>query len=186
MTILHHTTLREALDHRGVVNLNSTERYLSAAGGAFLVVSGLRRGAAGKLLRLLVGAEMLRRGFTGYSYAYQAAGINNAPKTGQTSVPYELGVHVRLSLTIGRPRAEVFRFWRDFTNLSKVMRHVISVEWREKEVTRWTVEGPMDKRMHWDAEVVGEVENEWVAWRSLPGGQRRFGTLRGCAWRPRN
>jgi uncharacterized membrane protein len=118
---------------------------------------------------MLIGAEMLRRSLTGHCYAYQAVGISTAPRTGQTSVPYELGVHVRLAQTIGRPRHEVFRFWRDFSNLPRIMRHLLSVEDRGNGVSRWTVTGPLDKRFHWDAEVIGEVENERISWRSLPG-----------------
>jgi uncharacterized membrane protein len=51
------------------------------------------------------------------------------------------------------------------------MHHLISVEQRDGGVTRWTVEGPMGTRVHWEAEIVTEIENERIAWRSLPGSQ---------------
>jgi uncharacterized membrane protein len=152
-------------------NLHTVERCLSAAGGALLTMSGMRRGFSDGKYRILLGAEMLRRGLSGHSYAYQAFGVRTARRTGDTSVPYELGVHVRQALTIGKPRHEVFAFWRNFSNLPRVMRHLESVDERAGGVTRWTVEGPMGKQLQWDAEIVGEVENEKIAWRSLPGSQ---------------
>lgn len=170
MSTLHHTTMREAVSHPDVVNLHVLERSLSAAGGMLLTLSGVRRGFREGKFRMLLGAEMLRRGFTGHSFAYQALGIRTVPKSGNTSVPYELGVHVRTSLTIGKPRQEVFAFWRDFSNLPKAMRHLIAVEQRDG-TSHWTVEGPFGKRLQWDARIIDDVQDERIAWRSLPGSQ---------------
>jgi uncharacterized membrane protein len=170
MSTLHHTTAREAVDHPDVVNLHTLERYLSAAGGAYLTICGVRRGFRGGSLHMLIGAELMRRALSGHSYTYQAFGVRTAPQ-GAESVPYEQGVHVQLAFTIAKPRNEVYAFWRRFSNLPRVMRYLTSVDEREGGVTRWTMKGPMGMQVHWDAEIVTDVENEKIAWRSLPESQ---------------
>jgi len=35
--------------------------------------------------------------------------------------------------------------------------------------SRWTANGPMGQPIRWDAEITEERENEFIAWRSLPG-----------------
>ena len=35
--------------------------------------------------------------------------------------------------------------------------------------SRWVALGPMGKTITWDAEITDERENEYIAWRSLPG-----------------
>jgi uncharacterized membrane protein len=163
-----HTDRRAGHDHHDI-NLHSLERCLSGAAGVFLVASGAGRGFRGGTLRILLGAEMIRRGVTGRSFTYRALGVRTASRSRDTGVPRELGVRERVALTIGRPREEVFNFWRDFSNLPTVMHHLLSVEPRTNGITRWTVEGLLGKHVSWEAEVVSEVENERIAWRSLPG-----------------
>jgi len=157
---------------RHAVNITQTERIISAIGGGFLAAAGLqRRGTAGAAMAV-IGGDLLRRAITGHSNAYEAIGIRTAPK-GQgadtTSVPYELGIRVDRSITIDRPREEVYRFWRNLENLPKFMRHVQHVEQLDRDHSRWTVCAPAGRRVSWDAEIVNETANEMVAWRSLPG-----------------
>jgi len=170
MSTLHHTTALEAVDHPDVVNLHTLERCLSAAGGVYLTISGVRRGFSGGKLRMLIGSELLRRALSGHSYTYQAFGVQTAARASE-SVPYEQGVHVQLAFTIAKPRNEVYAFWRRFSNLPTVMRHLTAVDEREGGVTRWTMKGPMGVQVHWDAEIVSDIENEKISWRSLPESQ---------------
>ena len=158
------------------VNITQTERIISAIGGGFLAAAGLqRRGTAGAAMAV-IGGDLLRRAITGHSHAYEAIGIRTAPK-GQgaetTSVPYELGIRVDRSITIDKPREEVYRFWRNLENLPKFMRHVEHVEQLDRDRSRWTVCAPAGRRVSWDAVIHNESANEMVAWRSLPGCGRR-------------
>ena len=77
-----------------------------------------------------MGAELIRRGITGHSMLYEGLGMRTAGK-GQggetTSVPYETGTRVDRAVTVAKPRAEVYRFWRDLENLPHFMKHVESV-----------------------------------------------------------
>ncbi len=73
------------------------------------------------------------------------------------------------SMTIWKSPAEVYAFWRDFSNLSRFMRHVESVETMGDRRSHWTVKAPAGRTVEWDAEIVEDRPNELIAWRSVPG-----------------
>jgi len=153
-------------------NVHPVERIASVVGGGLLALSGIRNWSGKGGAMALAGAEMIRRGITGKCYIYQTLGVRTAsPGQGAdtTSVPYELGIHVRETITIYKPRPEVYRFWRAFTNLPRFMRHLKSVEHTGLNRTHWVAEGPAGIPVEWDAEIVNEVENEVIGWRSLEG-----------------
>lgn len=75
------------------------------------------------------------------------------------------------AVTINRPVAEVYRFWRDLENLPRFMRHVESVKSTGTNRWHWKVSGPAGTSVEWDAEIAGERPNELIAWRSLPGAE---------------
>jgi uncharacterized membrane protein len=71
---------------------------------------------------------------------------------------------------VNRSPEEVYRFWRDFTNLPRVMRHLESVQLRGERRSHWVARIPGGVRVEWDAELVDDQPGELIAWRSLPGG----------------
>ncbi len=156
------------------VNTTDAERVASAIGGGILTTVGLSKKSLEGLAMALVGAELLRRGITGHCFLYEAIGIRTAPK-GQgaetTSVPYELGVRVDRSIIIDRPRAEVYSFWRNLSNLSRFMDHVQSIEQGGGNRSHWIVKGPAGRTVEWDAVIHNEIEHEMIAWRTLPGAE---------------
>jgi uncharacterized membrane protein len=78
--------------------------------------------------------------------------------------------HVEASVTVNRPREEVYQFWHDFSNLPQFMIHVESVEQRGDGMLHWRAEEPlMHKKMEWDAQIVEDRPNELIAWRSTDG-----------------
>jgi uncharacterized membrane protein len=64
-----------------------------------------------------------------------------------------------------------YRMWRDLENLPRFMRHLESVEPSTNNQSRWTAVGPLGSRISWNAEIVDDVRNERISWRSLPGSQ---------------
>lgn len=76
------------------------------------------------------------------------------------------GIHVIEEVVIRRPPADVFRFWRDLTNLPTFMRHVQSVT-TDGRRSHWVVRGPLGAAVEWDAEINHEVENRVIAWQTL-------------------
>jgi uncharacterized membrane protein len=160
----------QVISHRKhAINLTPAERIVSAAAGGLLIGAGLRRARARGLAFSCLGGALLRRAITGHSYFYEIAGIHAIPyRARSASVPYELGIRVDRAATVMRPREEVYRFWRKLENLPRFMRHLISVTDLGRGRSRWIARGPGGRRIQWDAVIHNEVENELLAWRSLP------------------
>lgn len=163
----------QVITHRKhAVNITQAERIASAIGGGILAAVGVKRRSPGGIALALLGGDLLRRGITGHCYAYEALGLRTTDK-GQgaetTSVPYELGVRVDKSITIARPRQEVFSFWRDLNNLARFMKNVESVTQLDDGRSHWIVKGPAGRRIEWDAVVHHEEEGQMIAWRTLEG-----------------
>lgn len=77
------------------------------------------------------------------------------------------GKHRTWSVTVGRPVDEVYRFWHDFENLPRFMRHLESVQVLGDGRSHWKAKGPAGKTVEWDAEVTEDRPNELIAWRSV-------------------
>lgn len=158
---------------RPAVNVGQTERWASIAGGGALAVYGLSRGTWLGLALAGLGGGLLYRGLSGHCHLYDALDLSTADehRNPRVSVPAGQGVRVDESITIDRPAEELFRFWRDFTNLPRVMRHVKSVTNIHNQRSHWLVMGPAGIDVEWDAEIVMERPNELIAWRSLHGAE---------------
>jgi uncharacterized membrane protein len=70
-------------------------------------------------------------------------------------------------VTIQKPAEELFRFWRNFENLPQFMEHLESVTQNDRN-SHWVVNGPLGKRIEWDAVISEERPNEFIRWHSLP------------------
>jgi len=116
--------------HKHATNITGAERWLSGFCGGLALVTGLHRRSLKGFMLAAGGADLIRRGLTGHSYAYEWLGIRTARK-GQgeeaISVPYELGVRVDESITINWPRSEMYRFWRRLENIEQFMEPVKSL-----------------------------------------------------------
>jgi len=77
-------------------------------------------------------------------------------------------LQVRKSITINKSPEEIYRFWRNFENLPRFMSHLESVRIDERR-SHWMVKGPAGSRVEWDAELVEDLPNQLIRWRSLPG-----------------
>lgn len=75
------------------------------------------------------------------------------------------------TVTINRPRSELYAFWRDFSNLAAFMENVVSVTPTEQNRALWTIKGPMGSTVELESEIVEEREGELIAWRSVEGSQ---------------
>ncbi len=73
------------------------------------------------------------------------------------------------TVTINRPRAELYAYWRDFANLPSFMDNIVSVEVRDENLSHWVVKAPGGKTVEWDAVITEEFEGETIAWASVEG-----------------
>lgn len=152
-------------------NVSETERMASLIGGGALIAFGLIRRKWDGLALAAAGGSLMYRGITGHCNVYQALGVNTAKRSGRSvSVPYELGIRIDETVTINKPPAEVYKFWRNLENLPKFMANVESVREIDNRHSHWVVKGPGGS-VEWQAEIINEKESELIGWRSLSGSQ---------------
>jgi uncharacterized membrane protein len=154
---------------RREANICMTERWISAIAGGALIWLGVSRRSLNGALLTLGGATLVCRGITGRSTVYKTLGINSANKgkSAVASVGHGQGIKVEKSITIDHPRAELYRYWRNFENLPRFMNHLKSVQTLDDRRSHWVVKAPAGNTVEWDAEVYNEKEDELIAWRSL-------------------
>ena len=70
------------------------------------------------------------------------------------------------TVTINRPRQEIYDFWRDFSNLPHVMDNVVSVEKLDDRRSHWTVKAPGGGTVSWTSLVTDDRPGELIAWTS--------------------
>lgn len=157
------------------VNVGGQERFVSLASGALLALLGLgRRNKLGMLIAG-VGAGLIYRGATGHCSVYNALGVDTANDPERTREHLEEaaahGLHVAQSLLINKTPEELYKFWRNFENLPKIMTQLESVHVIDERRSHWVTKAPRitGGKVEWDAEIIEDVPNARIAWRSLPG-----------------
>jgi uncharacterized membrane protein len=77
------------------------------------------------------------------------------------------------TVTINRPREELFSFWHDFTNLPQFMHAIERVDRLDDRRSRWVVRAPAGQQVTIETELDHVVENESIGWRSTEQSQIR-------------
>ena len=148
-------------------SLADAENWLALGAGALLLLVGAsRRSTAGACLAVS-SAPLLYRGITG-----RWPDVLNGhaqPDSTKSALGGDRGVHVRESIRLEVPLADVYRFWRRLENLPQFMTHLDRVTEASDGTSHWVTSGPAGLAVEWDAEIINEVENKVLAWRSLPG-----------------
>jgi uncharacterized membrane protein len=159
-------------------NVARPERIGSVALGAALITYGIRRRDAGGIVAGLLGAAFVHRGATGHCRVYRALGVSTGSAdavldrrpgiTGRAAtVNARKAIKVERAVTIARPRAELFAFWRDFTNLPRFMEHLVSVTVHGASESHWVAKAPAGRTVEWDATIVNEVPDSIIAWKTV-------------------
>jgi uncharacterized membrane protein len=147
------------------VNVGNTERLLSVAGGALLAYLGTRGRSPSRIALALTGGALVVRGVSGYCPVNQAIGRDATP-------PKATGLQITRSVTINRPRPEVYSFWRQLENLPRFMKHLKEVRQLDPKRSHWEARLPGDVgTLDWEAEITAEEPNTRLAWQSLPGSE---------------
>jgi len=75
------------------------------------------------------------------------------------------------TVTIGKPRQELYQVWRDFSRFPEFMDNVRVVEKLDNERSRWTIEAPMGATVEVMTRIAEDVAGQTIAWVSEPGSQ---------------
>jgi len=96
--------------------------------------------------------------------------ISDAPPWTHRDKPKgEKGTLIGRSVTINRPRQEIYAAWRDFTRFPEYMDNVRSVEMIDQKTARWTIEAPAGNTVELVTETTHDVPGERIAWKSIEG-----------------
>ena len=163
--------IRATKHRRDNVNLSQSERVASLVGGGTLVAYGLGKRSWGGLGLATIGGLLAYRGATGHCDVYQALGANTGRgrRGHNVSVPYETGTRVDAAVVVNISRTDAYRFWRNLENLPKFMQMIQSVKEIDNKTSHWVAKAPIWASVEWTAEIIHEVENELLGWRSVDG-----------------
>lgn len=145
------------------LNFHNAERGASVIAGSLMLYTGVRNRTLPGWGLALAGAALLGHGMKGRRSS-RPAGNGSRP-----SVPYREGVRIDRTVTVNKPRYEVYAFWRNLENLPAFMRHIEKVRPISDTVSHWVARGAFDRLVEWDAQIITDNPGEMISWRSLPG-----------------
>jgi len=73
------------------------------------------------------------------------------------------------AVTINKPAAELYAYFRDFSKLPSFMENVVQVDVIDDTRSHWVVKAPAGRTVEWDAHITEEREGELIAWASEEG-----------------
>jgi uncharacterized membrane protein len=156
------------------VNVGVAERGVSVTlGTALIAFAAARRRPFSSLMLAAAGAWLAHRGITGRCAVYEQLDMGTAEDDEEERL--DAGSHddvsVEVAITIGRPAAEVYAFWRRLENFPLFMKSILSVTERGGGRSVWVARGPAGEAWEWEAEILEDRPGELLVWRSLPGSE---------------
>jgi uncharacterized membrane protein len=70
------------------------------------------------------------------------------------------------AVTINKPAADLYAYFRDFAKLATFMENVERVDVLDGQRSHWVVKAPAGKTVEWDARITEERDAELIAWTS--------------------
>jgi len=156
---------------QGEANVGDKDRLVSLIGGGALTLFGLSRRSVSGLALAAAGGALIYRGVTRRDPIYERLKISTASKTRapNSSVAHLASLRVERSITINKPAEEIYRFWREASNLARFQTNLESVSENGPNRQHWVAKGPGGKKLEWDAEIINDKPGELIAWRTLEG-----------------
>jgi uncharacterized membrane protein len=150
------------------MNVSNWERVASLAAGTALIAAAVRsprwRRAAAS-----TGAALIARGAGGYCPVNAAVGRNGRADDPKVALAGSRGLRLSERIRIRRSPAELYNTWRSLERLADVMPDVERIDRIDDRRSHWVMRGPAGATLEWDAEIINDVPNERIGWKSLPG-----------------
>jgi uncharacterized membrane protein len=77
------------------------------------------------------------------------------------------------TVTINRPRQELYEFWRDLRNLPLFMQNIRRITVSDGNRSHWVVEAPGGREVEWDSILTQDEPGSLLAWESVEGASIR-------------
>lgn len=142
-------------------DIREIERWASLAAATAVMVYGFSR-------RSVPGVALAAVAATPFAYRTLVGKWPFENGSTRTALSGDRGIHVREAMRIDKPISEVYAFWRQLENLPRVLTHLEQVTELGNGRSHWIARGPAGMGVEWDAEIINEVENKVIGWRSLP------------------
>ena len=78
-------------------------------------------------------------------------------------------IELQRSITVERPRDDVYRRWREPQTQPLVWSHVVEVTDATEHGAHWRIEAPLGRTFEWDTRIVEERDGELIRWESTGG-----------------
>lgn len=156
-------------------NVSTTERVASTTAGGALIAYGVKRKDWVGALLAVAGGALAYRGATGHCQLYDALDVNTNERSlterakNKASNWLEQTVEVNKTVTINKPAAELYKFWRNFENLPQFMDHLEAVKVIDDKHSEWTAKAPLGMQVNWKATITNDMENRRINWQSDEG-----------------
>lgn len=138
-------------------NISNLERMFMVAAGSYLLYRSLS-GKKKNIAQGITGGTLLARGVSGYCPVYDMAS-----KTAKN-------VSIQTTITVDKPVAEVYAFWRKLENLPQFMSHLEIVKQIDPSRSQWKAKALAGLvGLSWEAEILMDEPEKILSWHSLPG-----------------
>jgi uncharacterized membrane protein len=151
------------------INMDDWERAVSLAAGAALYEVARRTHGFARASACAAGTGMIARGTSGYCPVHAALGHQRRRDNPRRALSGARGVTIAESITLQVPARTLYDFWRDLSNLPRVMPNLVSVRPLDEGRSHWIARGPAGHSVERDAVIINEVPGELIGWQSLPG-----------------
>lgn len=159
--------MNKELRRNAVSTLAETENWLAFGAGAVLLLGAARSRSFARLCFAGASAPLLYRAVTGQWPAFLGPYLPSSDT--RVALGGNRGLHVQEAVVVKRPIADVYRFWRRLENLPQFMSHLTSVTETSVKQSHWVAAGPVGVPVEWNAEIIHEVLDRTIGWRSLEG-----------------
>jgi uncharacterized membrane protein len=88
-----------------------------------------------------------------------------------------MGDQVTKSIIVKGSVDELFDIWANFENFPQFMKYIKSVQKTGDQTSHWVMEGPLNKRLEWDAKTTTFERNKRIAWSSTQGDLKTSGQV---------
>ena len=134
----------------------SRQRQSNKGDGMFS--DGINKNQVLTALGVVAGGALLYKG------AKALVGSGKSPSYDKKAI-----IDIKTSVTVKRPKEELYSYWRNLENLPNFMSHIEDVRELSNKKSEWTAEVPGGLgTIEWEAEIIWEQKNHSIAWKSLP------------------